>query len=83
MKGDTLGDRVLRLGLEEVVIALSICAATNSMVELAVTKLAELRGCEAHSTTMLTGGDERILRKLGLNFTCEPVFPGKDLFHHE
>ncbi|MBE6575508.1 MAG: DUF1846 domain-containing protein [Ruminococcaceae bacterium] len=83
MKGEVLGDRVLRLGLEEVLIALSICAATNSMVELAMTKLAELRGCEAHSTTMLTGADERILRKLGLNFTCEPVFPGKDLFSHE
>ena len=83
MKGEVLGDRVLRLGLEEVLIALSICAATNSMVELAMTKLAELRGCEAHSTTMLTGADERLLRKLGLNFTCEPVFPGKDLFSHE
>ena len=83
MKGEVLGDRVLRLGLEEVLIALSICAATNSMVELAMTKLADLRGCQAHSSTMLTAADERILRKLGLNFTCEPVFPGKDLFSHD
>ncbi|MBR7184853.1 MAG: DUF1846 domain-containing protein [Clostridia bacterium] len=83
LKGEVFGDRVLRLGLEEVLIALSICAATNPMVALAMTKLAELRSCEAHSTTMLTAADERILRKLGLNFTCEPVFPGKDLFAHD
>ncbi len=82
MKEQMLGDRVLRLGLEEVLIALSICAATNPMVELAVSKLSALRGCEAHSTTMLTAADERVLRKLGLNFTCEPVFPGKGLFDH-
>ncbi|MBR6708235.1 MAG: DUF1846 domain-containing protein [Clostridia bacterium] len=83
MKSNVLGDRAMRLGLEEVLIALSICAATNSMVELALSKLTDLRGCEAHSTTMLPMAEERILRKLGLNFTCEPVFPGKDLFIHD
>ncbi|MBS7262844.1 MAG: DUF1846 domain-containing protein [Eubacteriales bacterium] len=68
------------LNLEELLVALSICAATNTMVADAVAKLPLLKGCEAHSTTMICKSDENILRKLGLNATCEPVFPSKALY---
>jgi len=68
------------LNLEEILIALSISAATNPTAQLAMTKLVELRNCEAHSTCMLNHTDESILRKLGINLTCEPQFPSKDLY---
>ena len=81
MKRDILKNHTQRLNLEEVLMALSICAATNSMVELAITKLCELSGCEAHSTTILSPSDESMLRKLKLNFTCEPEFSNNSLYN--
>ena len=81
MKRDILKSHTQRLDLEEVLIALSICAATNSMVELAITKLASLAGCEAHSTSILSPIDESMLRKLKLNFTCEPKFSNNSLYN--
>lgn len=81
MKRDVLKSRTERLSLEEVLMALSICAATNSMVELAITKLNELSGCEAHSTAMLSSSDESMLRKLKLNFTSEPKFSDNSLYN--
>lgn len=79
LKGDILGSASSVLKLDDVLIALSICAATNPTAALAVGCLHRLRGCEFHSTQMLRSGDEGTLRKLGLNVTCEPVFPAKDL----
>ena len=38
------------LNVQEVLIALSICASTNPIIEKAMGKIEELRGCEAHST---------------------------------
>lgn len=69
------------LNLSEMLIALSICAATNPTAELAVSKLACLRGCEAHSTAILSTADEKALRNLGLNVTCEPEFATTDLYN--
>jgi len=83
MKKDILSSHTSRLSLEEVFIALSICAATNPMVENAISKLPLLRNCDAHSTKMLSVQDERIIRKLGINYTCEPEFSSKDLFNHD
>ena len=50
------------------------------MVKDALDKLGELKGCEAHSTTMLRSDEEGVFRKLGINLTCEPEFPTRDLF---
>ncbi|MBD3379208.1 MAG: DUF1846 family protein [Candidatus Omnitrophica bacterium] len=68
------------LDLEETLIALSICAASDNSAAAAVDKLKELRGCEAHLTHMPTPGDEAGLRKLGINVTSEPNFSSKSLF---
>ena len=68
------------LNLEEILIALSISAATNPTAELAMSKLNELQGCEAHSSNMLTPTDEKIFTKLHINMTCEPEFPSKELY---
>jgi len=80
LKQDTLNSSNKTLNLEEVLIALSICAATNPIVELALSKLKELRGCEAHATYILSDTDADILRKLGINVTCEARFESNRLY---
>ena len=69
------------LNLEEVLNALSICAATAPSAEKCLYKLRDLKGCEAHSSHMLSKADESALRKLGITVTCTPEFPSDDLYH--
>lgn len=80
LKIDMLGSRSSVLKVDDVLTALSITAATNSMTMCAMNALPRLRECEMHSTRMLHSGDEGTLRKLGLRLTCEPEYPSKDLF---
>jgi len=82
LKSTVLSSSGSKLNLEESLIALSICAATNPMVSLALTKLSMLSGLEAHSTTMLSPADEAVFRRLGINVTCEPEFESKNLYIH-
>ena len=74
LKVDHLGNRNPRLHTDEVLIALSICAATNSTAELAMEQLNKLRGCEVHSSVILSAVDEKIFKRLGVNLTCEPRY---------
>jgi uncharacterized protein (UPF0371 family) len=62
-------------------IALSICAATNPTAALALQQLTKLRGCEAHSSVILSRVDENVFQKLGVNITCEPQYQTKKLYH--
>ena len=80
LKASTLADRNPVLNLEEVLIALSISTATNPMVEVAMDKLTELADCEAHSSVILGEADEKILRKLRIRYTAQPVYATEDLF---
>ncbi|MCU0242462.1 MAG: DUF1846 domain-containing protein [Vicinamibacteria bacterium] len=75
-----MGRRSASLDLEETLIALAISAATNPAAQLAVDKLAELRGCEMHMTHIPTPGDEGGLRRLGVNLTSDPNFSSTHLF---
>ena len=61
-----------RLHSDEFLYALSICAATNPMAELALRQLPKLRGCEAHASVILSRVDTDTYRHLGLNCTSEP-----------
>ena len=81
LKTAHLGSVNPRLHTDEVLIALSICAATTPTAELALRQLSRLRGCEAHSTVLLSGVDENIFRRLGVNLTCEPQYQTKKLYH--
>ncbi len=74
LKVDHLGNRNPRLHTDEVLIALSISAATNPTAELAMEQLAQLRGCEVHSSVILSPVDEKTFKRLGVNLTCEPRF---------
>ena len=60
-----------------VLIALSICAVTNPDAEKAMEQLSNLRGCEVHSTVMLSQIDEKVFKRLGINLTCEPSYHSK------
>ena len=69
-----LGNRNPRLHTDETLIALSICAATNPLAELAMEQLSKLKGCEVHSTVILSPVDEKVFKRLGVNLTCEPKY---------
>ena len=62
------------LTLPEVLTALSICSATNSMTEKALSNLTKLKDCEAHATYIVDNGDKKTLKLLKINLTCEPEY---------
>ncbi len=74
LKVDHLGNRNPRLHTDETLIALSISAATNPMAEFAMEQLSKLRGCDVHSSVILTAVDEKTFKRLGVNLTCEPRY---------
>lgn len=74
LKVEHLGNRNPRLHTDEILIALSICAATNPTAELAMEQLNSLRGSEVHSSVILSQVDEKVFRRLGVNITCEPRY---------
>ena len=71
------------LNLEEVLIALSICSATNPIVKRALKNLNKLSGLEAHASFMVYNGDLNTLKRLNINLTCDPIFYSNNLFMSE
>jgi uncharacterized protein (UPF0371 family) len=80
LKKNNLREKNTSLNLEETLIALSISATTNPTAQLAMSNLKELDGCEIHSSHILPHTDELVLKKLGVNLTCDPEFPSESLF---
>ena len=80
LKKEVLREDKVKLSLGDVLTALSICAATNPIAEKAMDMLVRLRGCEAHASCILPENDLAVMRKLGMNYTCEPEFGSKDLY---
>ncbi|MBQ7895814.1 MAG: DUF1846 domain-containing protein [Oscillospiraceae bacterium] len=81
LKIQHLGNHNPRLHTDELLIALSICAVTNPMAGYALDQLGKLRGCEAHSSVILSNVDTDLFKKLGINITFEPKYQAKKLFH--
>ena len=73
LKTRYLGSKNPRLHTDETLIALSSSAATDNNARLALEQLSQLRGCQAHVTVTLSDVDERLLKKLGIEVTNEPV----------
>ena len=67
--------------IDEILIALSICAATNGTAKKALDQVDRLKGLEVHSTVILSRVDEQTFKKLGVNLTCEPQYQTKKLYH--
>lgn len=78
LKTSYLGSRNPRLHTDEMLIALSVSAATNPLAAKALETLPLLRGCEVHSTVILSSVDEATFRKLGINLTCDAVYKLSD-----
>lgn len=81
LKVHHLGNHNPRLHLDEILIVLSICASTDETARLALKQLHNLKGCEVHSTVILSQVDENTFRKLGINLTSEPKYQTKKLYH--
>lgn len=81
LKVDYLGNHNPRLHTDEILIALAISAATSKEAALALSNLDKLKGCEFHSSVILTHTDMNTLKKLGINITCEPKYQVKKLYH--
>ena len=82
LKTKTLTNQKVSLNCEEVLIALSISAATNPTAQVAMEKLSMLKNCQVHSTTILPTSDEQTLRKLGIDVTCDAEYASESLFYN-
>ena len=80
LKTECLGSKNPRLHTDEVLIALSICAATDKDAELALAQIPNLRGCQAHSSVMLSSVDIKQFKKLNIQLTSEANFENKKYF---
>ncbi len=74
LKVEHFGNRNPRLHTDEVLLALSICATTDPKAEKAMEQLGKLRGCEVHSSVILSSVDEKTFKRLGVNVTCQPQY---------
>lgn len=81
LKTKHMGNTNPRLHMDEVLIALSICAVTAPIAAKALDQLEKLKCTEAHSTVILSRVDENVFKKLGVNVTCEPQYQTKKLYH--
>ncbi len=79
-KKDILNSGAMSLDLNEILIALIISSNTNPTAKHALEKLKELKGCEMHMTHIPTPGDDKVLKKIGINLTCDPHFSSSNLF---
>jgi len=81
LKVKYLGSKNPRLHTDEILIALSMNAASNPNAAHALEQLKKLRGCQVHTSVMLSEVDIRIMNKLGLQLTSEPRYENKKIYH--
>ena len=81
LKVEYLGSRNPRLHTDEVLIALSMCAATDKNAQIALEQLEKLRGCQVHTSVILSEVDTKTFKRLGIDLTCEPVYEHNRLYH--
>ena len=81
VKVQYLGSNNPRLHSDEVLIALAASASLEPKAAHALEHLAELKGCQAHCSVILSPPDESTYKKLGLQLTCEPQYQTNNLYH--
>ena len=81
VKTEYLGSKNPRLHLDEVLIALSISAASDPVAERALNQVPNLKGCQAHTSVMIASNDIRLFKKLSIQATSEPRYENKPLYH--
>ena len=73
LKTGYLGAKNPRLHTDEVLVALSVTAASDPIAKLAMEQMPKLSGCQMHTSVMLSDVDSKTLKRLGVDLTCEPV----------
>ena len=81
LKVDHLGNQNPRLHTDEILLALSISAATNPTAEVAMQQLDRLKDCQVHSSVILSPVDQKTFKRLGIQLTMEPTYQFKKLYH--
>ena len=81
LKLNDLGFKNPELHVDEMLIALSICAQSDPVAKKAIEQIPKLKGCEMHSSVILSPVDISMLHRLGLNVTCEPKYQTDSLYH--
>ena len=77
LKTKYLGGKNPRLHTDEVLIALSISAMNDWNARKALEQLPKLKGCQVHTSVMLSDVDIKTFKKLGVDLTSEPIIKGK------
>lgn len=73
LKTEYLGSKNPRLHTDEVLIALSISAGTDKNALIALEQIPKLKGCQVHTSTVLSSVDIKTFKKLGVDLTNEPI----------
>lgn len=76
-----LGGKNPRLHIDEVLIALSMSTATNQVAQIAMEQIPKLKGCQAHTSVMLSSVDIKLFKKLGIQLTSEAKYENKPLYY--
>ena len=83
LKTNYLGNKNPRLHTDEILIALSSSIAENEYAAAALKQLPQLKGCDVHSTVILSSVDSDMLNKLGMYLTCAPIYEEEDRKYHK
>ena len=70
-----------RLHTDEVLIALAVDSITSDICDKALKALEKLKGCEVHSSVILSQVDVNVFKKLGMHLTMDPIYQTKKLYH--
>ena len=81
LKTEYLGSINPRLHTDEILIALSICAATDDNAKLALEQIPKLSGCQAHTSVMLSSVDIKQFKRLNVQLTSEAKYENKRIYH--
>ena len=80
LKTKYLGSRNPRLHTDEVLIALSVSAATSKDARLAMEQLPKLKGCQAHVSVMPGSVDIKQFKRLSIQATFEAKYEKNSVF---
>lgn len=80
LKTQYLGSRNPRLHTDEVLIALSVSAASDPAAQLALDQIPKLKGCQAHTSVMVSSVDMKQFQKLSIQATYEAKYEKKPVF---
>ena len=81
LKVEYLGSENPRLHSDEILIALASSANADPKAKQAMDTLAQLKGCQAHCSVILSPNDFDTYKRLGIQLTCEPQYQTNKLYH--